>query len=422
MAKSTIKDFEKQVRDAADLVESTGKPGTVYDGDGLELRITPTGARSFLFRYYRPGTKTRAVLTLGKADLLTLKEARAAAAAARAKVAQGIDPGTEKKSAKQAMERKQTETFGAQFADMMATRGKKLSDRHRKALQDRYDLHLAEHLEGVPVSEVTAALVVKLVEGIAAEGIGDTASRCGRLMIQVMDWAASGGVIASHSCGAAKLRLEAIKPPVTNSPFIPAITLMPAILAASLEHTTRHALLWQIHTLARSAEVAGAQWDEIDRERGLWIIPKERMKMNRDHIVPLTAAMVAILETMERTRRGVFIFPGRSSYSTHIHKQTTYYAIKGALAGTGLHMVAHGIRALGSTVLNDAGFPGDLVELALAHVDRNTVRSIYNKAEYIGARRAMLSWWSDYIEAAGRGETITRDGSQDNVVSMRGAA
>lgn len=399
----------------------SAKPGTIVDGKGLELRTSPTGSQSYLFRYYRPGTKTRAVLTLGKADLITLKEARQLADAARAKVAQGIDPGTEKKAAREAEERKQIETFGAQFADLLDSKRKEASGRYCKALQDRYDQHLAARLGDVPVSEVTAALLVDVVKEIADKGIRDTAGRCGNLVIMVMDWATSGGIIPGHSCGAAKLRLDSIKPQVQHMASIrpEEITqLMPILNSTGMEHTTRQAMLWSFHTLARPAEVAGARWDEIDMDRRLWVIPAERMKMKRDHIVPLTDSTLAILEAMGSIRRGPFIFPSRSSSSGSIHPQTINKMITTTLARTGLRMVSHGIRSLGSTTLNEEGWNPEWVELALAHVDKNTVRAIYNRADYIEARRGMMSWWSEHIEAAGRGEYTTRAESLDNVVAV----
>jgi integrase len=151
--------------------------------------------------------------------------------------------------------------------------------------------------------------------------------------------------------------------------------------------------------MTRPSETAGARWDEIDLEQSLWCIPQERMKKRREHIVPLTSQALRILERMRLiSGRSDFIFPSDRTNKKSYNPQSANMALK----RMGFHgkLVSHGLRALASTTLNEAGFDGDIIEAALAHVDSNSVRAAYNRAQYIERRKVMMEWWSQRIETA----------------------
>lgn len=158
--------------------------------------------------------------------------------------------------------------------------------------------------------------------------------------------------------------------------------------------------------MVRPGEGAGAGWDEINFGQKLWVIPAERMKMKRDHIVPLTAQALAILETMKPiSAHRTYIFPSIYKPREPMNISSANMALK--RMGYKGQLVAHGLRSLASTVLNEQEFSHDVIEAALAHVDKNSIRATYNKAEYIEQRRVMMQWWSDYIEAATTGNAKT---------------
>jgi integrase len=156
-----------------------------------------------------------------------------------------------------------------------------------------------------------------------------------------------------------------------------------------------HAFQLLALTFLRAQELMGAGWNEINFEEKIWIIPAERMKMRRPHTVHLTSQMIAVLEAIK---------------ANHFHPTYIFYdkkretAIKNERLINGLYkigykgkMTAHGFRALASTVLNEAGFNPDVIEKQLAHVDTNSVRRAYNRAQYIEDRNKMMQWWSDFI-------------------------
>jgi len=175
--------------------------------------------------------------------------------------------------------------------------------------------------------------------------------------------------------------------------------LMQTINRASIKRVTRHLIEWQLHTLTRPSEAAGARWDEIDIDNAIWVIPAERMKKRREHSIPLTAQALHILEQIKPiSGHREFICPSDRNPRTHINSQTANMALK--RMGYENKLVAHGLRALGSTILNEYGFDYDLVEAALAHVDKNEVRAAYNRADYIKRRIPMMKWWSEHIESS----------------------
>ncbi|KAB0895523.1 tyrosine-type recombinase/integrase, partial [Cronobacter sakazakii] len=181
--------------------------------------------------------------------------------------------------------------------------------------------------------------------------------------------------------------------------------LMQTMRTASISLSTRCLFMWQLLTITRPAEAAEARWDEIDFDANEWRIPAARMKMNRDHTVPLSDGALAILEMMKSLSGGrEFIFPSRIKPTQPMNSQTVNAALK--RAGLGGVLVSHGLRSIASTALNEEGFPPDVIEAALAHVDKNEVRRAYNRSDYLEQRRPMMQWWADFVMAAERGSMI----------------
>ena len=160
--------------------------------------------------------------------------------------------------------------------------------------------------------------------------------------------------------------------------------------------------MWQLLTITRPAEASEARWDEIDFDANEWKIPAARMKMNREHTIPLSDEALAILATMKSLSGGrEFIFPSRIKPTQPMNSQTVNAALK--RAGLGGVLVSHGLRSIASTALNEEGFPPDVIEAALAHVDKNEVRRAYNRSDYLEQRRPMMQWWADFVKKADSG-------------------
>jgi integrase len=149
--------------------------------------------------------------------------------------------------------------------------------------------------------------------------------------------------------------------------------------------------------MVRPGEAAGARWEEIDFEDAVWRISEKRMKKRKPHTVPLSRQALFLLEVMKPiASHRDYVFPADRNPKHHANEQTANMALK--RMGYGGMLVAHGLRSLASTALNEEGFRSDIVESALAHEDKNKVRAAYNRAEYTDERREMMQWWSDQIE------------------------
>jgi integrase len=160
--------------------------------------------------------------------------------------------------------------------------------------------------------------------------------------------------------------------------------------------------LWfSLYTFQRPGEICGAAWEEMDFDAKLWRLSEERMKNGRSHIVPLSRQALEILEYLKgyaaRTGYSPFIFPGWKSKASPMDRCTIRQALR-IMGYTKEQMTAHGFRAIASTNLNEQGWNSDVIELSLAHAERNAVRAAYNHAERLNERREMMQAWADWLD------------------------
>ncbi len=152
-------------------------------------------------------------------------------------------------------------------------------------------------------------------------------------------------------------------------------------------------------TLARTKEIRLSTWDEFDleSEKPLWKIPADRMKMHRDHMIPLSRQAVGVLRELKWfVRDNHYVFEQHKNPKKPMSENTMLYALY--RMGYRGKATVHGFRATASTILNEKGYRSDVIELLLAHVEKNQVRAAYNRAEYLDERREVLQWWADYLD------------------------
>jgi integrase len=185
---------------------------------------------------------------------------------------------------------------------------------------------------------------------------------------------------------------------------------MQTLNRANLQIITRSLIEFQLHTMTRSNEAAKAEWSEIDLENKVWVIPAARMKMKREHTIPLTKQTIKILAVLQnfKSPHCPYLFPSSRAPRKHINTETVNKALR--RIGYQNRLVAHGFRALASTTLNEQEFNPDVIEAALAHVDKNSVRKAYNRAEYLKHRIELMTWWYEHIENKATGSlSVTAD-------------
>ncbi|HEY2035676.1 MAG TPA: site-specific integrase [Steroidobacteraceae bacterium] len=184
--------------------------------------------------------------------------------------------------------------------------------------------------------------------------------------------------------------------------------LLRAIEGYSGQPITAFALKLAPLVFVRPGELRGAEWHEFDLEAAEWRIPAARMKMGEQHIVPLSRQAVAVLRGLQiLTGRGRYVFPSLLSPERPMSNNTINAALRRLGYGSD-EQTGHGFRSMASTLLNEQGFPPDVIELQLAHAERNKVRAAYNRAQRLEERRKMMQAWADYLEGLrGSGNVVS---------------
>jgi integrase len=376
---------------------------TLSDGGGLQLRVKPNGSKLWLFDYFKPYTKKRTSLSFGPYPALSIADARNKREDARALLAKDIDPKDHRDETNRLIEDAHNNTLEHIAAQWLEVKKSKVSANHALDTWRSLEGHIFPNLGKVPIHKITAVKTIDTIKPIAAKGHLETVKRLCQRLNEIMVYAANTGLITANPLsGIGKAFQTPVKQhlPTLKPEQLP--TLMTALSMASIKITTRCLIEWQLHTMVRPSEAAGTRWDEIDFENALWNIPAERMKKKKPHIVPLSSQSLELLNLMKPiSSRSDYVFPSDRNLRTHTNAQTTNMALK--RMGFEKQLVAHGLRALASTTLNEQGFDGDIIESALAHIGDNEVRNAYNRSEYIKRRIPMMNWWSEHIEKAANG-------------------
>jgi len=379
------------------------KEYSLNDGNGLALRIKPIGTKIWIFNYQRPITKKRANLTLGKYPALSLAKARTKAIEARELLVDDIDPKDYRDDQLLSKQTKLNNTLQVVFDSWFSVKKTSIKELTAKKLKQRLDKYLLSYLGKKPINEITAPQTIKVLQPLANEGKLETVGRICRNLNEIMTFAVNTGIIEHNRLAGIGKAFAA--PKVTNQASLKPEELpklLTALNYANIKNITRCLIEWQLHTMTRPSESAGARWDEIDLENQLWNIPEDRMKKGRPHTIPLTDQTSALLETIKSiTPESEFVFPGHTSRKKHVSSQTANKALE--RMGFKGQQTSHGLRALASTTLNEQGFDVDVIEAALSHVDKDKVRSAYNRTDYLERRKKVMSWWSNHITEASEG-------------------
>lgn len=378
----------------------------LYDGDGLELLVKSNGSKLWSFRYIRPLTKKRAKKSLGSYPAVSLADARSYRLEARTLLAKQIDPQDHhKEQVRNSLEAK-TNTFQLVAERWWEVKKSTVTEDYGNDIWRSLERDVFPTIGDISVTDIKAHILVQAIQPVQARGALETVRRLCQRINEVMIYAQNTDLI--DAVPSINIGKAFEKPKKKNMPSIPPDQLpklMQTMRTANIILPTRCLFMWQLLTISRPAEAAEARWDEINFETKEWKIPAARMKMNREHTVPLSDAALAILELMKPlSGNREFIFPSRIKPTQPMNSQTVNAALK--RAGFGGILVSHGLRSIASTALNEQGFPPDVIEAALAHVDKNEVRRAYNRSDYLEQRRLMMQWWADFIEEADRGSII----------------
>lgn len=391
--------------------------GRYPDGGGLYLQITPTGARSWIFRYRVAGRERQ--MGLGPLEFVSLADAREKARSARLQRYNGEDPlgdliARRPKAAS-------AESLGVTFKDAMVAYidGNKAAWRNEKHIQQwssTLDAYAVPHFGQKRLADIETADVLNALKPIWLTK-SETASRVRGRIEAVLSWGAVQGYRSGDNPARWKGHLEMILPAkskVVKVKHHAALDYkeLPAFMARmrSQSGVGVLALRFVILTAARTGEVIGADWSEIDFENKVWTVPASRMKAGREHRVPLSKPAMEILE---HQRVAWFEVEARR------HRKTLKAGKEGPLgpvfwgqlAGKGLSnmsllavlrrmgradLTSHGFRSsFRDWAAEETEFPGEVVEMALAHTVANKAEAAYRRKDLLDKRRILMDNWAD---------------------------
>src|SRR5271165_980032 len=377
------------------------------DGGGLQLWITPDGAKRWRIAYRFGGTQK--TLAVGVYPDVGLRDAREAHDAARKTLMQGQDPLQVKKAAKMARAEAGANTFGAVAAELA---DKKRRDGKAAATLRKFEWFMSFALPALgsrPIDEISAREVLVILKEVEARGIHETARKLRTAIGDVFRYAIASARAENDPTTA--LRGALVTPTVTPRAAIVAPKAFGGLLRAIEDYQgaseTRAALELLALTFVRPGELRDAEWIEFDLDAEVWEIPAGRMKMGKAHRVPLAPRAVAVLtELRELTGQGRFLFPSVRSVTRCMSENTLNAALR-RMGFKNEDMTSHGFRASASSLLNESGlWNADAIERQLAHVDSDSVRRAYARAEFWDERVRMMTWWAARCDELRRGGQI----------------
>ena len=373
-----------------------------FDGGGLYLSIPKTGRKLWRMAY-RFDQKTK-LLSFGEYPTITLKDARQRRDEAKKLLANGIDPGAQKKAAKEEQLSEVKDTFQNIALEWHDTRTSDFTEKHRGTVMYRLEKYIFPVIGNRHITGMEAPDILTVVKPIEQKGQNETARRLLQIIGQVYRYAVITGRAkrnpATDLHGALKPRKTVHRAAITEPskvgrllrdcdnydgyfPIVCALRLAPLVFV-------------------RPTELRAAEWSEFNLEAQEWRIPAERMKMKQMHIVPLSKQAVKILEELRAfSGNGKYLFPSIRTNTRPLSDATVLNALRRMGYGKD-EMCTHGFRSIASTLLNELGYNRDWIERQLAHGERNDVRAAYNYAEYLPERRRMMAEWAEYLDGLRR--------------------
>ncbi|MGQ5404185.1 tyrosine-type recombinase/integrase [Klebsiella michiganensis] len=391
-------------------LKPTDKPFKVSDSHGLYLLVKPGGSRLWYLKYRINGKESR--IALGAYPVVSLSDARQQREGIRKMLALNINPAQQRAAERGACT---PEKLFKTVALAWHKSNKKWSQNTADRLLASLNRHIFPVIGHLSVSELKPRHFIDLLKGIEGKGLLEVASRTRQHLSNIMRYAVRHELIDSNPAD----NLGGVTTPPIRHHY-PALPLerLPELLERiegyhQGRELTRLAVLLTLHVFIRSSELRFARWSEIDFRNRIWTIPAMRQaitgvrysgrgaKMRTPHIVPLSEQASAILKRIkEISGDHELVFPGDHNPYKPMCENTVNKALRLMGYDTKQDICGHGFRAMACSALMESGlWSQDVVERQMSHQERNTVRLAYiHKAEHLEARKAMMQWWSDYLD------------------------
>tara|TARA_X000001036_G_C20668508_1_gene801595 strand:- start:1196 stop:2422 length:1227 start_codon:yes stop_codon:yes gene_type:complete len=374
------------------------KEKKLFDGQGLYLLLHPNGSKYWRIKYRFLGKEK--VLALGVWPNISLTAARKMRNEAKIILNSGQDPNVVKNNILLSKQVDQLNTFKAVADEWLLTKEQEWKQNNFQDVKRAIENHLYPDLGQRPLSEITSAELLSVLKKIQGQGKYEATRRARQKCEAIFRYANLSQRCENNPASNLKGALASPKKKKFNA-LNP--EELPEFLIKLNEYNgsiiTKLALRLVLYTLARTAEIRFATWNEFDLEASepLWRVPKERMKMGIEHHVPLSSQALGVINQVRKYSEGDhYVFHQINNPNKPMSENTMLYAIY--RMGYRSHATVHGFRATMSTLLNENEHNPDVIERLLSHQEKNKVRDSYNRAEYLPQRRKLLHWLGDYLD------------------------
>ncbi|KFD19717.1 site-specific recombinase/phage integrase [Tatumella ptyseos ATCC 33301] len=367
------------------------KPYRILDANGLYLYVPVSGKKVWQLRYKISGKEK--VMTVGKYPFMSLQEAREKSYEARKTVSEGFDPVQSKKKTDN------DNSFSSIYREWYLHKKDVWSEGYGLELGRMFDDDILPMIGSMDINEIEPMQVLSVIRHFESRGAMERANKARRRCGEVFRYAIVTGRAKYNPAPDLADAMKGYRK--KNYPFLPA-SQIPAFNEALSTYTgsvvSRIATQILQYTAVRTKELRSMQWENVDFENRVITIDEGVMKGRKTHLVPMSDQVVQLLETIRPMTQPVsdFVFAGRNDKKKPISENAVLLVIR-QIGYEGLAS-GHGFRHQFSTILNENGWPHDAIEKQLAHSDKNSIRGVYNHAEYMRTRIEMMQWWADWID------------------------
>ena len=369
-----------------------------FDSGGLFLLIKTNGRKYWHLKYRIAGREK--LLALGVYPEISLSEARSKRDIDKRKIKEGIDPIQEKRQTRNVLKKKHDNTFEKVALEWLEKWSHGRTGRESSIRLSRLKRHIFPHLGNIPIQDIKAEQLISVIKKIEDKGTLAEATKTRGIINLIFQYAVATSRIEHNimadTAGAYKTVEVKHFPYFSEKGFKEFLKNFESFRGNPL---TKLALKLLILTFLRSGAIRFACWNEFDFEKKEWRVPADHMKMKRLHIVPLSKQALLTLEKIKKYHNGCtegLLFPSYKNPSEAISDNTLSKALRDQ--GYKGKATPHGMRATASTILNERGFRSDVIEMQLAHCEKNKVRASYNHAQYLKERRELMDWWGDFVQ------------------------
>ncbi len=380
-----------------DTTKPRDKAFKLSDGGGLYLLVNPSGSKYWRFKYRFAGKEK--LLAIGVYPDISLAQARSRREEAKKLLLEGKDPGQERKLEKLSRQLEVESSFEAIAREWYTRRFDRWSVSYREEMMRTFEKDVFPFIGHRPIKDIKPLELLEVLSKLETRGATEKARKVRQRCGEVWKYAIVTG----------------------RAEYNPAPDLASALVVHEKEHyaflmkdelpdflrtletysgsiLVKIAMKLTMLTGVRPGELRKAEWSEFDFEKQLWHIPKERMKMGRPHMVPLSNQVIDLLNQLRPiTSIHSLLFPGRNDPKKPMSDMALTVLVR--RIGYSGRVTGHGFRHTMSTILHEQGFNTAWIETQLAHVDKNSIRGTYNHAQYLEGRREMMQWYADYIDS-----------------------